>query len=67
MRLDPSAVVRQLRETGPTDAVYDALLAAGPLVVLAIALAGRGPITELLAGAYLAVLAARTAQNALRA
>lgn len=59
------SLLSRIRQYGPDDRVFDALLAAGPVVVVVLALVGRNPVTLALAGCYLLTLVARTAQNAL--
>jgi len=49
-------VVSALADAGPDDRVFDALLLAGPSVVLLVAVAGRSLVTEAVAGVYLAAL-----------
>ncbi|MFB6163227.1 MAG: hypothetical protein ABEJ86_07315 [Halococcoides sp.] len=43
---------------GPDSRIFDALLISGPLVIVAIALFGRNPVTIGLAGAYLLLFVA---------
>ncbi|MFB6137829.1 MAG: hypothetical protein ABEJ42_05735 [Halobacteriaceae archaeon] len=42
----------RLREFGPEDPAYDALLVAGPVVLALVALLGRSTVTTGLVGAY---------------
>lgn len=53
MRVDELPVVQAVVNAGPDDSVFDALLLAGPLVLLVVALAGRSVVTEALAAGYL--------------
>jgi len=55
MKLDRIPLIGQVINSGADDRVFDALLLAGPLVVVVLALVGRNLVTEGLAAAYLAV------------
>jgi len=55
--LDRVPIVGDLLDAGADDRVFDALLAAGPVVVAALALLGRGIVTTALAAGYVAVFA----------
>ena len=50
--LNPFDLARGLHEWGAENVAFDALMALGPLVVLAFALGGRNAITTALATAY---------------
>jgi hypothetical protein len=54
-----------VRNAGTDDPVFQALLLAGPVVIVLIVLLGRSPISTVLAGGYLAVLVANTIRNVL--
>jgi hypothetical protein len=54
-----------VRNAGTDDPVFQALLLAGPVVIVLIVLLGRSPISTVLAGGYLAVLVANTMRNVL--
>lgn len=50
--LDPVAWARRLHEWGSDDPLFDGLMAAGPVVVLVLALAGRNAGTTAFATVY---------------
>lgn len=49
-----------LLEAGPNDRVFDSLLLAGPLLIVAIVIGGRSTLTSLLAAGYLITFAGYT-------
>lgn len=58
--------VRQIRDWGPDDRVFDTLLLLGPIVVVLIATAGRNLVTEAVAVAYIAAFVGYVCSKALR-
>lgn len=58
MRSTDVPVVSHVRESGPHDRVYDALLLSGPLVIVIIAALGRTLPTRVLAVSYIVLLVA---------
>ena len=62
---NPFDLARKLHEWGSENAAFDALMALGPLVVLALALGGRNAITTALAAGYVAGFVGALAWTAL--
>jgi hypothetical protein len=58
MKLRTLPVVSTVFEAGANDRVFDSLLLVGPLVIGAVVVLGRSPITEVLAIAYITVFLA---------
>lgn len=56
MRSTDVPIVAHVRESGPNDRVYDALLLSGPLVIVVIAALGRTLPTRVLAVSYIVLL-----------
>lgn len=55
MNVTDLPIIRQVVESGADDRVYDALVLAGPLLIVGILLAGRNVVTAGLAGLYVAL------------
>ena len=53
MRPRDVPVVGTVVEAGADDRVFDALLLAGPVVIIVVAALGRSPLTVALAAAYI--------------
>lgn len=53
MKVRDVVVVRAMIDAGPNDRIYDAMLLAGPLVVVILAVVGRNPLTVTVALLYL--------------
>ena len=66
MTLGSLPVVGPVLSAGADDRGYDALLLAGPIVVVVVAFLGRGPLTTALAAGYIVAFAGHTVANALR-
>jgi hypothetical protein len=64
---NPTSLYRRLREFGADDPVFDAIILAGPLLIILFAFIGRNPVSQGLAGIYLLAVVTRVAQNALGA
>lgn len=63
MRAENVPLVKQVVQSGPDDSIYDAMLLAGPVLLLVIALLGRSPATVSLAVLYLVGLGTNLAKN----
>jgi hypothetical protein len=61
----PASLYRRLREFGAEDPIFDAIILAGPLLIILFALIGRNPVSLALAGMYLLLVVIRVVQNAL--
>jgi hypothetical protein len=66
MSVEDLPLIEQVLESGAQDRLFDGLLLAGPLVLAVIAVAGRSPLTQALAVAYIAVFGAHILRNAAR-
>ncbi|AAG19634.1 MULTISPECIES: hypothetical protein [Halobacterium] len=66
MRLDAIPVIGPLLAAGADDRVFDALLVLGPVVIVAIRLLGRTPVSLALAVAYTVGFAAYILSEAIR-
>lgn len=60
------ALIRRVFRAGPDGWGYDALLVAGPLVVLLVAILGRSPVTTSLSMIYVALFVGAVLYNGLR-
>jgi len=64
--LDPLSWARRLHEWGSDDVTFDALMAVGPVVVLALAVGGRAVVATALAAAYVIGFVLAVTYNAVR-
>ncbi|NEU57855.1 hypothetical protein [Halorussus sp. MSC15.2] len=65
MSADDLPLVGGLFDAGPDDRTFDALLLAGPLLIVVVAVADRSFLTSLLAVGYLVAFVSHTVSNGL--
>ncbi|UPW00375.1 hypothetical protein M0R88_17950 [Halorussus gelatinilyticus] len=65
MNVDTVPIVGEILAAGPNDRVFDSLLLAGPLLVVAIALLGRSMFTSLSVVGYLVAFVGYTLTKSL--
>ena len=66
MNADPYGLARRLRDWGSDEPAFDALMALGPVVILAFVVGGRNAVTTTFATVYVLAFVVAVAHNAYR-